>query len=141
MTDDVRDAAIAFEAVKTSISQNKDGIILRLAIHPSECPVELLHSWVGSRFGVVMVQIGDDEQPVMSDAAREAKRMVQSAVMLCRDRVFWEFMDVESEFECSNELRDRLGVKSRSELKDNLEAMRKFKKLRAEFMEWRRVQP
>lgn len=44
---DVTDGAISFEAVKTSINQNKDGVILRLAIHPQECPPELLAAWVG----------------------------------------------------------------------------------------------
>ena len=141
MTDDVKEAAIMFEAVKTSITQTKDGVILRLAIHPEECPIELLRSWVGSRFGVVMVQIGDDEQPVMSDATRDANRALQSAIMLCKDKVFQEFMEVEGEKECANAMRHKLGVSSRSEIKNDTNALARFKKLRSDFIEWRRVQP
>ena len=33
-----REAALSFEAVKIGMTQNKDGIILRLAVHPQECP-------------------------------------------------------------------------------------------------------
>ena len=141
MTDDVKEAAIMFEAVKTSITQTKDGVILRLAIHPEECPIELLRSWVGSRFGVVMVQIGDDEQPVMSDATRDANRSLKSAIMLCKDKVFQEFMGVENEHECANTMRHRLGVSSRSEIKNDTNALDRFQKLRSDFIEWRRVQP
>ena len=35
---EVKDAAVHFEAVKTSMSQSKQGTILRLALHPNEVP-------------------------------------------------------------------------------------------------------
>ena len=44
--DDVRDAAVHFEAVKTSMSQSKQGTILRLARHPNEVPRSLHTDWV-----------------------------------------------------------------------------------------------
>lgn len=36
--DNVRDAAMNFEAVKVSMSQDRNGIILRLNVHPNDCP-------------------------------------------------------------------------------------------------------
>ena len=46
---DVRSAAVNFEAVKTSMSQSKQGTILRLALHTTEVPPRLNTTWVGSR--------------------------------------------------------------------------------------------
>ena len=89
---DVSKVAVNFEAVKTSMSQSKQGTILRLALHPNEVPPSLHTDWVGSRYMVAMVKLGDDEQPVMSDQQREVEKMVASAGMLCRNDEFAEFL-------------------------------------------------
>ena len=59
---EVRDAAVHFEAVKTSMSQSKTGTILRLAIHPNEVPPSLHTDWVGSRYMVALVKLDDHDQ-------------------------------------------------------------------------------
>ena len=42
-----KEAAYSFEAVKTGMSQSKDGIYLRMVIHPEDCPAKLLlDGWV-----------------------------------------------------------------------------------------------
>ena len=38
---EVRKNAMNFEAVKASMSQNKEGVILRLSVHPNDCPPDL----------------------------------------------------------------------------------------------------
>ena len=41
--DNIKDAAVHFEAVKTSMSQSKLALYLRLAMHPNEVPPSLTY--------------------------------------------------------------------------------------------------
>jgi len=59
----IKDIAMNFEAVKVSMSQDKNGIILRLNVHPNDCPKELHTDWVGTRYVVAMVKLQDDDTP------------------------------------------------------------------------------
>ena len=94
---EVREAAVHFEAVKTSMSQSKQGTILRLALHPNEVPPSLHTDWVGSRYMVAMVKLDDEDQPQMSDQQRETERLIASAGMLCRNLDFAKFLfDIDS---------------------------------------------
>ena len=144
---DFKDMAISFEAVKTSISQSKTGIILRLAIHPEDMPVDLLKSWPGTRYGVAMVQLSDTDEPTVSDKTLTAIRAIKSAAMLCREDKFYQFLrykkvvpfrvSVDEQVKLSTEfMRQHIGVKSRAEMKENEEALQKFLDLRDEFHEW-----
>tara|TARA_R110000796_G_scaffold26400_3_gene73490 strand:- start:927 stop:1169 length:243 start_codon:yes stop_codon:yes gene_type:complete len=54
---------ISFEAVKTSMMQDKNGTNIKLTIHPNDVPQKLHKDWVGSRYMVVMVKINDDGTP------------------------------------------------------------------------------
>ena len=54
---------INFEAVKTSMMQDKNGTNIRLTIHPNDVPPELHKDWVGSRYMVVMVKLNEDGTP------------------------------------------------------------------------------
>ena len=128
-----RDNAITFEAVKTSMSQTKDGVILRLAVHPNDCPPSLHTDWVGTRYSVAMVAINDDDTPKIDLDKQHVDRLIQSAGMLCRNISFLEFMRVSSEAECIDALRDLMGVKSRSEMRTNEKARAIFEALRQEF--------
>ena len=49
---------IQFEGIKTSLRQTKDGYSLTLSVHPDDLPDDLMRDFVGSRYMVVMVQIG-----------------------------------------------------------------------------------
>ena len=71
---EVRDAAVNFEAVKISMSQDRNGITLRLSLHPNECPPSLHTDWVGSRYMVAMVKLNDQEEPVVPEQEREIKK-------------------------------------------------------------------
>ena len=143
--DDIKKAAINFEAVKVSMSQTKDGIILRLALHPNECPPSLHTDWVGSRYMVAMVKLGDDDTPQIPDQNREIDKMISQAGLLCRNPEFTEYLhkmnittyDPTGKFPTLTPdengvveaLRNYLGIISRSELRNNSQAREKFKAL------------
>ena len=80
-----------FEGKKIALKQTKDGIVMSLAIHPDDLPEELMRDFVGSRYMVVMVRLGDDERPVNREEYAGAQ-LVKLAGMLCRDRSFWEYL-------------------------------------------------
>lgn len=141
MMDNVRDAAVNFEAVKISMSQDKNGITLRLSLHPNECPPSLHTDWVGSRYMVAMVKLNDQDEPEIPDEQREIKKMIASAGMLCRNDHFALFLGVEGgEEEVANILRKKLGIKSRSEFNNNSEARQKFTNLIEEFEKWKKLE-
>ena len=51
---------VNFEAVKTSMMQDKNGTNIRLTIHPNDVPPQLHKDWVGSRYMVVMVKLDEE---------------------------------------------------------------------------------
>lgn len=149
MTDTpIKEIAMGFEAVKVSMSQDKNGIILRLNVHPNDCPNELHTDWVGTRYMVAMVRITDDDKPDDRGHA-EIQRLISSAGLLCRNEDFFAFLvsygmashtTVQSEMEqqCVDAVRSVCGVSSRSEFKTNDEARKKFISLRERFALWKR---
>lgn len=126
-------ATINFEGVKIAMRQDKNGYILTLSVHPNEVPESLLRDWVGSRYQVAMVQIGDDEMPVVPKNKTEGERYVAKAGLLCKEREFQLYIadrnnipesmveDFNSD-NCAECLRRELGIDSRSELMENKEA-------------------
>ena len=148
---EVRDAAVHFEAVKTSMSQSKQGTVLRLALHPNEVPPSLHTDWVGSRYMVAMVKLDEEYQPEMSDQQRETNRLIASAGMLCRNLDFAKFLfdadtllgvpndEAEREKRVAGALREALGVESRSEMRTNSVARERFKNMVEEFTKWKQM--
>ena len=131
-----REAALSFEAVKIGMTQNKDGIILRLAVHPQECPPKLHTDFVGQRYGVALVALADDETPKHGPELEEIKKLKASAGLLCRDTDFQAFLGTDTEEGATKIVRSKLGVKSRSEFDNNADARMKFLKLREDFQTW-----
>ena len=135
---------IQFEGVKTALRQTKDGYSLTLAVHPDELPGDLMRDFVGSRYMVVMVRIGDNEQPINRELEFPGDHAVKMAGMLCRDSDFWAWLDrkgwatVGSEKECATWLSDFLNIQSRKELKENEQIRNAFNKLRQEYETWKR---
>ena len=148
---EVRDAAVHFEAVKISMSQSKQGTVLRLALHPNEVPPSLHTDWVGSRYMVAMVKLDEEDQPEMSDQQRETNRLIASAGMLCRNLDFAKFLfdadtllgvpndEAEREKRVAGALREALGVESRSEMRTNSVARERFKNMVEEFTKWKQM--
>lgn len=64
---------LVFEALKVSMRQDKDGVLLTLRIHPNDVPEALHRMWVGQRLGVVVAAL-NDEEPKPSRQATEAQK-------------------------------------------------------------------
>jgi hypothetical protein len=129
-----------FEGKKVSLKQTKDGHVLTLAIHPDDTPDEILRDFVGARYMVVMVRIGENEEPM---ERQPVNKHISIAGMLCRDPEFWEFLFEQgllletSEKEATEWLKSYLNIESRSELKDNEDAQIALNKILREFKEWK----
>jgi hypothetical protein len=135
---------IQFEAVKTALKQTKDGYGLSLAVHPDDLPEDLMRDFVGSRYMVVMVRIGDNEQPVNRELEFPGDHAIKMAGMMCRDPEFWRWIfirtgtEISSEKGCAEWLADFLHIQSRKELKENQEVREVFNKYRKEFELWKK---
>ncbi len=140
--DEIKRATINFEAVKISMRQDKHEHILVLSVHPEDVPESLFRSWVGSRFKVAMVQLDDNEEPVVPKQKTDGERAIARAGLMCKDKEFQSFVcercgfiDVTEE-ETVAYVRKYVVVKSRKELMDNKEARDKLSELVDMFKEW-----
>ena len=130
---------VQFEAVKISMNQSSDGIVLKLGIHPDDLSDKLFSDYVGSRYMVAMAKIMDDEQP--EPTRDDIKRIKDSCCALCREPKFqaWLLRDQGVEVNENNAvsyLREQLGISSRSELDTNSIARAAFIDIREEFQLW-----
>jgi hypothetical protein len=143
MSDDeeieIADLASKFEAVKIAMTQDKNGHILKLAIHPNDTPEDMMRDPVGTRYLLVAVRIGEEGEATASPSVKDGIMAVNMAGALARDARFqtWlvqqEMADVISEPAAADAIRTHCGVTSRSSLKTNLQARRRFLALRDEF--------
>ena len=131
-----------FEGVKVAIKQDKTGYILTLSIHPDEVPDEILRDFVGARYQVVMVRLNGVEKP-MNREQEQSSDIVRSAALLCRDPNFHKFLAdagqilEATEDEVTEWLRNELEIQSRSELKTNQEAAKKYSFIYQEYQQWK----
>ncbi len=138
-------AARQFEAVKFSLAHRTDGYRLTLIVQPDDVDQRIFTDLIGQRYGVVMVPIGDDEEPKVSEKDVKRDRLMVAAHTLTKQPKFWKFLfqeyvnfgRVTSEAEAVDALRNALGIESRSELKDNEQARDLFDGMIAEFNQWR----
>lgn len=132
-----------FEGIKLGLKQSKDGFVLTLAVHPDDIPDELMRDFVGSRYQVVMVRLGDDDQPLSREGEFPGDHAVKMAGMLCREKEFWRWLNERellmemNEKACTEWLISFLGVESRKELKTDIEARNLFNQLKRSFDAWR----
>lgn len=130
-----------FEGKKIALKQTKDGYAMTLAIHPDDIPDELMRDFVGARYMVVMVRLADNEEP-LNRQEFAGNQMVKLAGMVCRDPDFWEWLHQDgslfekNEAACVDWLTSYLNIKSRSEIKTNLDAQDTLKNIYAGFKEW-----
>ena len=133
---EVRKNAMNFEAVKVSMSQNKEGVILRLSVHPNDCPPDLHTDWVGSRYVVAMVKLNDQDEIETREQEQAIQRLISSCGLLCRDPDFQSYLGVEGEDAAVDEIRKRCEISSRSEFKENVIARAKFIEIREDYKKW-----
>lgn len=131
-----------FEGCKVALKQDRTGYILTLSIHPNDVPDEVLRDFVGARYQVVMVRIGDDERPMNREA--EFPDPVRIAGILCRDANFQKFLvEIGHAFEANEKtvidwMKSEFDIKSRTELRENETARNKLFKYKEEFQAWLR---
>lgn len=136
---EIRDVAINFEAVKVSMNQDKNGLMLKLAIHPADAPQDLVVAPVGTRYMIAAVMLNDQDEPVKGVKKREADTIISIAGALCRNERFWAWLDdtglasEQSEAAAVEAVRDFCGIKSRSEFSTNETARNKFNVLKDQF--------
>ena len=135
---EVRKNAMNFEAVKVSMSQNKEGVILRLSVHPNDCPPDLHTDWVGSRYVVAMVKLNDQDEIETRQNEQAIQRLISSCGLLCREADFQSFLGVDSEDAAIQRVREQCGIKSRSEFRDNILARESFIRIREEYKQWKK---
>jgi hypothetical protein len=134
---------IQFESVKAGLRQSKEGYMLTLSVHPDDLPDDLMRDFVGSRYMVVMVRLGDDEKPMNREQAFPGDTAVKMAGIMCRDPQFWdwlyenEWLAEKNEIACIEWLITFLGIESRKELKTNSEARELFFNIKEKFESWR----
>ena len=139
MVSDVKKATLSFEARKIAVVQDKNGIVLKIAIHPNECPPDLFLTPLGTRYMVAIAEIGDDEQPVPGRVKKEHDDLIARAGMLPRNERFRMWMvkcglaKENTEEAVIEGLRENIGVKSRADLANNPEARVLFQELCNEF--------
>jgi hypothetical protein len=133
--------AMEFEAVKVAMKQDRDGFILTLRIHPHDLPVEMIHDFVGARYGVAMARIQDDESATPYD------NRVKRAGMLCRTREFQFWLTEtghtaqKTEEDAIEALYTLCGITSRTELNGNAAAKQKFDDMVNEYEQWKKEEP
>lgn len=127
------------EVVKIAMAQDKNGHILKLAIHPNDLPKDLVLDPLGSRYVMVLAKLNDNDEVETPKDKSDGEKAVDVAGLLCRNDRFvsWLFdnglsgsRDVQGAIDA---VRETCGVKSRAEFRTNEEARRKFFELRDAF--------
>ena len=132
-----------FEAVKIAMKQDKTGHILTLNVHPDEVPESLFRDFVGARYQVVMVRLGEDNKP-MNREQQLAPDYVRMAGMLCRDKSFHLFLVdgghtfEDTEAAATEWIKEWLGVTSRADIPASASPTQKLLSLYEEFQAWKR---
>lgn len=107
----------------------------------------------GQRFMAVLIQIGDDEQPIEPGGdgpprmAKATNPITVTAVLTCRDAAFQEFASgelgympdtaQEREQMAADFVRGYCRIESRRELETSPTAAQLFSRLMAEYQDWR----
>lgn len=101
----------------------------------------------GHRLAAVLVEIGDDEQPVQQPTQAKGGALARLAAQLCQDPQFHEFVaDTygvswrinHAEEDIAHWLREQCGIDSRAELDSNEEAADHFHTyIRRPWLQWR----
>ena len=134
--------ALQFECTKVALKQDRSGFVLTICIHPDEIPEELIRDFVGSRYGIAMVRIQDDE------TAQPVHNRVKKSAILCRFRGFQEWLDeighrgisalgASAEEKAIEHIYEVCGISSRTELNGNQHAKDKFDEMEREYDIWK----
>lgn len=127
------------EVVKIAMSQDKNGHVLKLSIHPNDLPKDLVLDPLGSRYVMVLARLNDQDEVVQPKEKSDGEKAVDIAGLLCRNSRFVGWLADRgyslgrSQQDAVEAIRNLCGIKSRAELATNEEARSAFNELKAEF--------
>lgn len=136
MTEWAEKNTIQCEVVKIAMTQDKNGHILKVAIHPSDLPKDLILDPLGSRYMMVLARLNDQDEVIQPKEKSDGERAVSSAGALCNNPRFISWMfdygysPERTEDGAKEGVREYCGIKSRREFKTDEDARRKFFALR-----------
>lgn len=144
-----REAALQFEAKKDSLRQHQDGTWrITFTAAPGGLPPDLTQAPPGTRYLIVLVEIGDDEAPKIPPDLERRRRAVQQAGMLPQIEQFRTFLRAHAKApmvvgkdpveHCAEIVRRLLGVASRAEIRSDDAALAKWETILAEYEQWQR---
>lgn len=139
MTEWAERNTIQCEVVKIAMTQDKNGHVLKVAIHPSDLPKDLVLDPLGTRYVMVLARLNDQDEVVQPREKSEGDKAVDIAGLLCRDNRFISWMfdyghsPERTEDGAKEGIRDFCGVKSRAEFRTSEKARKKFFELRDAF--------
>jgi hypothetical protein len=130
MSDAEKLVALSTEVWLKSWTENDAGRFVRFELPPGDGdtahPMAAFYSskkkGEGKRFQMVLVEIGDDEKPVVQ------QRLSQRAAVLCKDRQFWQWAaerslcDINSEEDARSWLLSGCRIVSRSQFDTSKQA-------------------
>jgi hypothetical protein len=158
-SDDPVTEAIAetFECMKIAFNQDvRHGHTFTFAVAPEDVPEHLLKARLMTRFACSLVEIGDDEKPVLKEGPKDRqKRKMNASVMragiACKEILFNRFLqrnysaewtasksEGEGEMQAAAAMRKILDIESRKDLGINPDALLGFDRLMAEYEVWKR---
>lgn len=137
----LHDSPRTFDARKTKLTCSaKYGFTLYLEIHPDDKEAYKLWSdGMETQYYVILFPLSADAGLAADAEVIEGRRMVQSAIMLCKDKRFQSWMVHEgmtsspTEAGAAEGLRLYLNVQSRSELATDVEAQDRFTSVRRRY--------
>lgn len=130
---------IQAEVVKVAMAQDKNGHILKLSIHPSDLPKDLVLDPLGTRYIMVLAKLNDQDEMVPPSEKAEAEKIIDIAGLLCRNKHFIKWLHSgglsagTTEQDAVTAVRDICGIQSRAEFRTNEDARRIFTDLKQQF--------
>jgi hypothetical protein len=139
MTDWAKQNTLQCEVIKIAMAQDRNGHILKLAIHPNDLPKDLVLDPLGSRYVMVLARLNDQDEVVKPKEKSEGDKAVDIAGLLCRNNRFihWLFdrgySGGDTQADAVEGIRNYCSIQSRSELATNENARSRFNELKTEF--------
>jgi len=127
------------EVVKIGLNQDKNGHILKVAIHPSDLPKDLILDPLGSRYMMVLARLNDQDEVVPPKEKSDGEKAIDIAGLLCRNSRFISWMfdyghsPERTEAGAIEGIKSHCGIESRREFRTNEDAKRLFFSLRDSF--------
>lgn len=146
---------LVLEVKKDALKQLQSGewtLALKVNAEDMQKAVPLMKAPMGTRYKCVLVELNEDETPVVQKKPKERQKfdtlpLSQQAALLCQTPGFWKFLtkfyhvnflgnSFDNDIIAADFIRNHCGVKSRATLDTNREPAAKFLKLNDAYDKW-----